>query len=64
VANASPGLCPDFSGLSNRQVHSLAARLQVPVSVQGVGYAVRQTVKKGNSWGKRGVTVVMSGRGL
>lgn len=63
-ANASPSLCPDFSGLSNRQVRSLAARLQVPVLVQGVGYAVGQNVNPGRAWGERGVTIVMSGRGL
>jgi stage V sporulation protein D (sporulation-specific penicillin-binding protein) len=56
---ASPGLCPDFAGLSNRQVRSLAARLRVPVAVQGVGYAVGQNVAPGRRWGPDGVTVVM-----
>ncbi len=55
----SPSLCPDFDGLSNRQVRSLAARLQVPVSVQGVGYAVSQNVTPGKAWGAGGVKVIM-----
>ena len=60
----SPGLCPDFVGLSNRQVRSLAARLQVPVSVQGVGYVVRQNVNPGTTWGHKGIKVVMGGNRL
>ena len=35
-------LCPDFAGLSNRQVRSLAARLGVEVAIDGVGYVSRQ----------------------
>ncbi|MFT5232795.1 MAG: cell division protein FtsI/penicillin-binding protein 2, partial [Candidatus Krumholzibacteriia bacterium] len=62
--NAAPGLCPNFEGLSNRQVLSLAARLQVPVAMQGVGYAMKQNVNPGHSWNKQGVTIVMSGLGL
>ena len=57
----SPALCPDFSGLSNRQVRSLAARLRIPVSVRGTGYAVQQTVGPGQSWAGKAVTVVMQG---
>jgi beta-lactam-binding protein with PASTA domain len=60
-SEASPGLCPDFAGLSNREVRSLAARLQVPVSVQGVGYVVQQNVRPGNSWGAGGVKLVLRG---
>jgi stage V sporulation protein D (sporulation-specific penicillin-binding protein) len=58
-ATAEPALCPDFSGLSNRQVLSLAARLRIPVSVQGIGYVVRQTVAPGQTWDEQGVTLVM-----
>jgi len=58
---AAPGLCPDFAGLSNRQVRSLAARLRVPVAIHGVGYAVNQSVRPGQVWGAKGVTVVMDG---
>ncbi len=59
--SASRGLCPDFAGLSNRQVRSLAARLRIPVRLEGVGYAVRQNVGPGQAWGDRGVKVVMQG---
>ena len=41
VAETAP-ICPDFVGLSNRQVHSLAARLGLPVELAGVGYVVAQ----------------------
>ncbi len=61
ASEASPGLCPDFAGLSNREVRSLAARLQVPVSVLGVGYVVQQNVRPGNSWGAGGVKLVLRG---
>lgn len=61
---ASPSLCPDFSGLSNRQIRSLAARLRVPVSLEGVGHAVRQNVNPGQAWGAAGVKVVMGGSRL
>ena len=57
----SPGLCPDFAGLSNRQVRSLAARLKVPILVQGVGYVVNQNVRPGQTWGRGGVTVILRG---
>ena len=52
-------MCPDFVGLSNRQVQSLAARLGIPVMVRGVGYAVAQDVEPGNAHGGRPVTVRM-----
>jgi len=35
-------VCPDFTGLSNRQVRTLAARLGVSLDLVGAGYAVRQ----------------------
>ncbi|MBU8870480.1 MAG: PASTA domain-containing protein [Gemmatimonadales bacterium] len=40
-------VCPDFLGLSNRQVRSLAARLGVPVAIEGLGYVVRQNPAPG-----------------
>ncbi len=64
TATATAGLCPDFTGLSNRQVRGLAARLRIPVVVEGVGYAVRQTVRAGNALGCDAVTVVMQGSGF
>ncbi len=48
-------LCPDFAGLSNRQINSLAARLGLNVQVSGVGYAVEQKPAAGLSL--RGSTV-------
>ncbi|MCP4572425.1 MAG: PASTA domain-containing protein [bacterium] len=40
-------LCPDFSGLSNRQVRGLAARLGIPVRIAGAGYVKNQTPRPG-----------------
>ncbi len=45
AAAAAGSLCPDVTGLSNRQVQSLAARLGIPVVIKGVGYAVQQDLK-------------------
>ncbi len=56
---AASSLCPDFSGLSNRQVSSLAARLGVPVIIKGVGYAVRQSQRPGRAIGGHPITVKM-----
>ncbi|MCB1184833.1 hypothetical protein KDM41_15500 [bacterium] len=64
AAATAPGVCPDFSGLSNRQIRSLAARLRIPVSLQGVGYAVRQSVRPGETWGSKGVTIELKGSRL
>jgi len=55
-------LCPDFSGLSNREVRTLAARLRVPVKVRGTGYVYRQNVVPGKPWRDDGVEVVMRER--
>jgi len=56
----APGVvCPDFSGLSNRQVQNLAARLGIPVQVRGVGYAVAQDLPPGRAHSGRPVTVRM-----
>ncbi len=52
-------LCPDFTGMSNRQVSSLAARLGVPVVIKGVGYAVRQSQGPGQAIEGRPITVKM-----
>lgn len=51
--------CPDFSGLSNRQVRALASRLGIDVSVAGVGYAVSQDPAAGTKLGADGVSVRM-----
>lgn len=53
-------ICPDFTGMSNRQVSSLAARLGIPVVIQGVGFAARQTPGPGGSPAGRPVTVKMT----
>ncbi len=42
-------LCPDFIGMSNRQITSYAARLGIPVVVTGVGYAVCQSTGPGKA---------------
>ncbi len=42
AAPLSGQLCPDLLGLSNRQVTRLAARLGLPVTVEGVGYVAAQ----------------------
>ena len=65
VADPRPGhvvsssLCPDFTGLSNRQVRSLAARLGLPVKIKGVGYAIRQSPTPGHTVGGNPITVKM-----
>ncbi len=56
---AESSLCPDFSGMSNRQVSSLAARLGMPVIIKGVGYAVRQSQGAGGVTDGRPVTIKM-----
>jgi stage V sporulation protein D (sporulation-specific penicillin-binding protein) len=52
-------LCPDFTGMSNRQVGSLAARLGIPVIVKGVGYVVRQSLRPGKALDGKPITVRM-----
>lgn len=42
-------ICPDFTGLSNRQVRSLAARLGVALDLIGAGYAVGQSPAPGTA---------------
>ncbi|MFH2054222.1 MAG: penicillin-binding transpeptidase domain-containing protein [bacterium] len=54
-------LCPDFAGLSDRQVRSLAARLGVPVRIQGSGFVMIQDVAAGDELAGREVTVRMGG---
>lgn len=41
-------ICPDFMGLSNREVRSLAARMGVQVQIEGVGYVSRQSPLAGS----------------
>lgn len=45
---ASGDVCPDFTGMSNRQVRSEAARLGLDVIVEGVGYVSAQDVPPGS----------------
>ena len=60
--HAAPGaLCPDFIGLSDRQIRSLAARLGVPVALEGSGYAARQDVPPGEHLRGNAVRIRMEG---
>ena len=52
-------LCPDFSGLSDRQVRSLAARLGIRAELRGNGYAVAQDIAPGEPLSGRSVTITM-----
>ncbi len=54
-------LCPDFFGLSNRQIQSLASRLGLRVNISGAGYAVTQSPAPGLSLGGAVVKVKMEG---
>jgi stage V sporulation protein D (sporulation-specific penicillin-binding protein) len=56
---ADSSLCPDFLGMSNREVGSLAARLGLPVIVKGVGYAVRQSQSPGMAINGNPITIKM-----
>jgi len=56
---ADTSLCPDFTGMSNRQIGSLAARLGIPVIIKGVGYAVRQSLGPGGALDGRPITIRM-----
>jgi len=56
---AASSLCPDFTGLSNRQVSSLAARLGIPVIIKGIGYAVRQSQRPDRAMDGSPVTIKM-----
>jgi len=53
-------VCPDFSGLSNRQINSLAARLGMNVQISGVGYAIEQFPAAGLSISGSAVKVKMA----
>ena len=59
IRGADSSLCPDFIGMSNRQVNSLAARLGVQVVIKGVGYAVRQSQSPGRTIGGNPITIKM-----
>lgn len=56
---AGRALCPDFSGLSNRQARGLAARLGIPLRIAGAGYVKTQTPRPGAALGGTAVTVRM-----
>ena len=62
VASTNNGLlCPDFSGLSNREIHSMAARMGMKVEINGAGYAVSQIPAPGLSLAGAVVKVKMGG---
>ena len=58
-AGAESTLCPDFIGMSNREITSYAARLGIPVIVTGVGYAVRQSRGQGKTVEGKSITIKM-----
>ncbi len=62
AADLDPALndvCPDFTGLSNREIRGLAARLGLKVVCDGVGYARTQDVPPGGPRPDGPVTVTM-----
>lgn len=62
VATPSNGLlCPDFSGLSNREINSLASRMGLKVKISGAGYAISQIPAAGLSLSGAAVKVRMGG---
>lgn len=58
-ATAEAAVCPDFTGRSNREVRSLAARLGIDVDIEGAGYVVRQDPPAGQVLAARRVKVGM-----
>jgi len=56
---AEKSFCPDFHGLSDRQVRGLAGRLGIRVDLQGNGYATGQDVNPGEPLRGRAVRVTM-----
>ena len=56
---AAGDVCPDFTGLSNREIRGLAARLGLEVVLDGVGYASAQNVPPGDPRPAGPVTVTM-----
>jgi stage V sporulation protein D (sporulation-specific penicillin-binding protein) len=60
-ATAPAPICPDFLGLSNRQVRSLAARLGVVLDLAGQGYVVKQDPPPGTTLKDRRISVRMEG---
>jgi cell division protein FtsI/penicillin-binding protein 2 len=52
-------VCPDLTGLSNRQVRALAARLGIPVRMEGVGYVTSQHPAPGEGLDGDGLEVRM-----
>ena len=57
----APVVCPDFSGLSNRQAGRLAASLGLNLEVQGAGYAVAQQPAPGTPLKSQRVALRMEG---
>ena len=52
-------ICPDVTGLSNRQLRALAARLGIPLQVSGVGYVQHQHPAPGSQLTAAGLQVRM-----
>jgi len=57
---AEAALCPDFLGMSNRQVSAMAARLGIPVIIQGVGYVLQQSYEAGRALDGSPVTLKLA----
>ncbi len=53
-------VCPDLRGMSNREVRALAARLGLPVAIEGAGYVAQQTPAPGVALNRTGVRVKMA----
>ncbi len=56
-AVAERSVCPDLRGQSQREVRGLAARLGVPLQIEGVGYVKHQEPPPGNRIGPDGIRV-------
>lgn len=61
VETPKTALVPDFHGLSVREVRATAARLGIPVALEGVGYVMEQWPAKGTSLSAGPVKVQLKG---
>lgn len=58
-STAASALCPDFLGMSNREVSTYAASLGIRVIIKGEGYAVIQSLDPGEMLAGKPVTIKM-----
>jgi stage V sporulation protein D (sporulation-specific penicillin-binding protein) len=59
AASETVAACPDFAGLSNREVRALASRLGLSVAIEGVGYVAAQQPAAGADLRGDEITVTM-----